>query len=332
MMKLSALKNIIRTVDENGCSQLAAQLIARWCSGNISNQIINVSSNAVFAFHNGSQKLILRFVPVEERAFEAIQGEIEFLNHLAGQGLRVNCPIKSLAGKDVETVQTEWGAYHAVVLEALDGKQIDMEELSAEQIFTWGQTLGRLHLAAEKTTGLRRASWQDQLTWAEKNLAGDDRIGQEAARYLFKRLSNVPAGSKDFGLIHYDFEADNIIWTQDGLGMIDFDDCARYWYAADIAYALRDAWEDCASKVDLTHPVAAEFIRGYRSVRPVSNEMLAELPTFMLLLNLLKYVELSRIIPEGIEADEPAWTQRLREKFKRTVEKYHQELAVVNNQ
>jgi len=47
----------------------------------------------------------------------------------------------------------------------------------------------------------------------------------------------------NFGLIHFDFELDNLCWEDALIQMLDFDDCAYHWYAADITYALRDLFQ-----------------------------------------------------------------------------------------
>ena len=51
--------------------------------------------------------------------------------------------------------------------------------------------------------------------------------------------------------IHFDFELDNIVWNTDKTGIIDFDDSAFYWFVADIAFALRDLYDDSVKKVEL---------------------------------------------------------------------------------
>ena len=51
--------------------------------------------------------------------------------------------------------------------------------------------------------------------------------------------------------------------------MIDFDDCATYWFVADIAFALRDLFGDSASQVDFQNAMLLRFIEGYRSARSI---------------------------------------------------------------
>jgi Ser/Thr protein kinase RdoA (MazF antagonist) len=59
--------------------------------------------------------------------------------------------------------------------------------------------------------------------------------------------------------------------------MIDLDRVGRGWFAADVAFALRD-WATVAGGVDLDHDVPRRFVAGYRRVRDLSAEELGWLP------------------------------------------------------
>jgi len=72
-------------------------------------------------------------------------------------------------------------------------------------------------------------------------------------------LGALPASPATSGLIHFDFELDNLVWRGEAVGILDFDDCAHYWYAADIAFALRDLFDGGA---DLDHRSFREFVGG----------------------------------------------------------------------
>ena len=78
---------------------------------------------------------------------------------LAGEGIRVAKPIRSSAGNYVESVMTELGLFHAVVFEGLAGKQLDLDELTPDQVLCWGKALGELHSASTQLS----ISWTTQL-------------------------------------------------------------------------------------------------------------------------------------------------------------------------
>jgi Ser/Thr protein kinase RdoA (MazF antagonist) len=328
MMKLSTMKNFFKTVDEKWSSPVAEEILFSWDHNPGTCRIIRASSNFVCSFHNEGQKRILRFVAAEEREATVIQAEMDFLNHLYSRGLRVNRPVLSQTKRLIETVNTSAGVFHAVVLESLGGKQYETDEFTPAMITAWGRALGELHTASQGYPTTGRATWKDFLEQLDQELPASDGAARRVMDMLNNRLGTLPVREDNFGLIHYDFEADNLIWENDIPGIIDFDDCAAFWFVADIAYALRDLFDDRASQVDLSHPVFQDFIQGYRSVRQIEDEELTQISLLFLMLNLRMYAELEDIVAEGVEPDEPKWAAELRQKLASMRDKYRQELEI----
>lgn len=75
-------------------------------------------------------------------------------------------------------------------------------------------------------------------------------------------LDDLPTDSGVYGLIHSDFELDDLVWQEDHIGVLDFDDHARNWYDADIAFTLIDLFE---GDFDGDHPAFREFLGGYQT-------------------------------------------------------------------
>lgn len=63
------------------------------------------------------------------------------------------------------------------------------------------------------------------------------------ARLLRDYFAAMPATKVNFGLVHYDFEYDNVFYdsTSEECYAIDFDDAMYHWYAMDIEQALKSA-------------------------------------------------------------------------------------------
>ena len=130
MMKLSTMKALCRTVDAHGQSAVVDEILRRWQTvdekvGRERAKMWRASANFVFTFQNSGQNYILRFNHAAEREPAALQAEVDYLNYLLGQGLRVSRPVRSCAGRFVESVETPLGQYHAVAFEALPGKQFE---------------------------------------------------------------------------------------------------------------------------------------------------------------------------------------------------------------
>jgi Ser/Thr protein kinase RdoA (MazF antagonist) len=139
-------------------------------------------------------------------------------------------------------------------------------------------------------------------------------------------LAQLPVRDDNFGLIHYDFELDNLIWNRETVGIVDFDDCARYWFAADIAFALRDAFGDNPNAVDLENPIAWQFLSGYRSARQIHDADLQFVPLFLALHNLVTISKLQDALKPSDAVVEPEWLIALRTKLQTKINFYRAEL------
>ena len=115
--------------------------------------------------------------------------------------------------------------------------------------------------------------------WEHRDLAPESRRYLESLREpLGDRLDRYGANASNFSLIHADLHAGNLLVTDSGLGVIDFDDAAWGWHMYDLATALveyRDA-EDFAALRDA-------MLAGYREHRRLGDADLAMLPVFLLL-------------------------------------------------
>ena len=52
------------------------------------------------------------------------------LDALAQAGIVIATPVVSKQGNAVETIDTEWGTFHAVVFSALEGMQYEFDDLT----------------------------------------------------------------------------------------------------------------------------------------------------------------------------------------------------------
>ncbi len=114
--------------------------------------------------------------------------------------------------------------------------------------------------------------WDHQvLSAAERRLMLDTRARLHAALARLDRQPSV------YSMIHADMHPGNILVDGDRLTVIDFDDAAWGWHAYDIAVAL-------VHHQDGPNLAAFEraYISGYRSVRPISDQVLRSVPMFRL--------------------------------------------------
>ena len=91
-----------------------------------------------------------------------------------------------------------------------------------------------------------------------------------------KELEALSVSSENYGVIHYDFEPDNVFYDadEDVFCVIDFDDAIRCWYSLDIVRAL-DALDEVVEE-NLLKEAEQCFLEGYKSVTELTKEQQQE--------------------------------------------------------
>jgi Ser/Thr protein kinase RdoA (MazF antagonist) len=316
MMKLSLMQKVVDTVNEEWRSPLAEMILSRWGFDNGEVYYFRASSNFVFIFRKDGKTRYLRFNHSSERDLRSIESETEILLYLQNQPIRVAQLVKSIEGRYIEEVETELGKFYAVVFEALPGEHFETEELNEGQFVTWGRELGKLHRILKTIPDeirLKRPSWKEQLQRLKAILPEEETTALKEVEYVLSWASSIPETNDNFGLIHFDFELDNLRWDDEAIGILDFDDSANYWYAADIAYALRDVLEE--GSFDPNHPSLTAFLKGYASETELDRNLIEDLPGFLRLHQIISFTKLHQSVDITDSPEHPEWLEQLRIKL-----------------
>lgn len=330
MMKLSTMLKVNSTIDAHWYSRIAEQILEPWEHDQSSARFFRASANFVYTFRTQGKDYVLRFTDSAERSAAAVEGEMVLLQWLTSKGLIVTPPIASKNGRSVEKVETDLGTFYGVVFPLLQGVQVDFDELNAAQFTAWGAALGKLHatLHMYPEPGLTaRSTWKEQLYKARIFLPEDAPAVIAEYEYLSSFLDALPITETNYGLIHGDFELDNLFWQGNSIAMLDFDDCAYSWYIADIACALRDLFK---INIDLNHPSFQAFIHGYSQHYPLDEPLLLQLPMWMRVVNLLQHARLLRAIDIKPAQNYPDWCNSLLLKLGNGVQSYKASLLTIH--
>jgi Ser/Thr protein kinase RdoA (MazF antagonist) len=326
MMKLSLMKRVFETVDSDWSCGLANQLVSRWPHDPGSVKMLRASANFVCVYNDGSDKRILRFNGAGERSVGGIETELRFIKDLAGSGIKAALPIESVHGRLVESFETRWGVFHASAFQRIRGEIFDIERLSADQFQKWGSALGELHSATRrllKSSRYNRLSLDDLLETARAQLCADGFL-KEIYDKILKWIDRLPRNNETYGLIHYDFELDNLIWNDGGISIIDFDDSVLSWYVTDIAHTLRDLFP----RGDFTDCERYRgFLDGYRERCDIDQGLLNELPRFFRLHAFITLARVRRSVDIGRSPDNPPWMNDLIKKLEDLSDGYREMLS-----
>lgn len=281
-----------------------------------------ISSNAVYWCKNKGNRFFLRFTPTEETSKERILSELEFLKYLRNNGYPAVDTVLSKGNKELEVVNTPWGNFYAVAFKKASGKSIEEINLTKEIIFGLGKALGSLHKLSNQYTPLnnKRKDWKEAMEWMEEVLCEfpNEIEAKNELNLLKDALLKLPVTKENFGLVHYDFETDNVFYDEitNTYNPIDFDDTVYHWYAMDIEQTL-DSLKENISEEQLEASIN-HFIDGYRSEYNLSLDMLTLLPLFRRYGDLYGYVRLLYSIEEKWN-NEPEWMVKLRGRLENLV-------------
>jgi Ser/Thr protein kinase RdoA (MazF antagonist) len=216
--------------------------------------------------------LALRINTNSPRTPENLRAEIAFVRFLAEDGrVKVPNPIENHEGNFYTSILHEASGrmFHCVLYSWILGEELE-DAPTDEQLSALGAAMATMHLAAQGFELPEESSlptFDDPLWWTEDFLLSEKSVLDAEAKELISRaLSAIKSGVSKFYangtpiLIHADMHGGNVLWYQDSLSVIDFDDCGFGFPLQDLATALY--------YLDTPEQDAA-FKQGYASIAPV---------------------------------------------------------------
>ena len=259
-------------------------------------RLINVSENETFLVEAPDGfKSILRIHREDYHTETAIACEHAWSRSLNEEG-GVKTP-NILPGRNGSTIQSATSTAlgqkrYLAMFEFVEGSEPDQQDDLTGGFEELGEIAAKTHLHSidwERPEPFERLVWDldtvfgKEATWG--NWRDGPNIGQQTREVLEKveatvieRLTRYGRGTDRFGLIHADMRLANLLITKGGTRLIDFDDCGLGWLMYDFAAGI-SFMEDDPRIPELKQA----WVRGYRSVRPLSEEDEAEIPTFVMM-------------------------------------------------
>lgn len=277
-----------------------------------------ISANAVYPFFRDGALCFLRLAPAEEKNFQDIQGEIEFIHYLRSCGYPAMEPIPGEDGAYCNVLDTRWGKYYASAFRRVPGKPLEDVKMDGAVLREYGAALGTLHnLSQQFVPAVIKQSYSDALAWLQA--AFDKEVVPEFMRRELEAVSGqlnaLPRTAENFGLVHYDFEPDNVFWdaANQRCSVIDFDDGMYHWYALDVEQVFDSLGE--FFQADALKQAKEQFLEGYRAHRAFTEEMEQTLPLMRRFINLYSYARLLHCLSESVE-EKPKWMEQLEKRLR----------------
>ncbi|WP_166240235.1 phosphotransferase [Paenibacillus turpanensis] len=282
-----------------------------------------ISSNAIYPFKREGKIQLLRFAPQEEKLETNLRAELDFIAYLHENGCGVLKAVESKGGVKLVEAKTPWGEYFATVFERVPGKQLNAAAVNDLVVYKYGQALGKLHSLSSQyhPDSTKRWSYEDVFDWIEAVLARAPalEISQAASAELTllrHYFAAQPKSNSNFGLIHYDFEYDNVFYDENTQScyIIDFDDAMYHWYAMDMERTLASMQSLVSSGTETCSAMKRIFLEGYESVHPIPADLDQILPACSRFADLYG---VTRILHASLEKweHEPNWLVTLRRRL-----------------
>lgn len=247
---------------------------------------INYEYNATLKVETTDGQLFaLRINTNSPRTPENLMAEIAFVGLIAADGrVRVPQPIQNNDGSFYTSVLHEPSqrTFHCVLYSWVEGEELE-DEPTDDQLKAMGVAMATMHQIApafELPHGATLPTFDDPLWWTEDFLLSEKSVLDASAKDLISRaLLAIKEGVAKFYLnatpmiIHADMHGGNVLWNQDHLSVIDFDDCGFGLPIQDFATALY--YFD-------TPEQDAAFKEGYKSIAPLPEYTDQEMRMFFL--------------------------------------------------
>lgn len=298
--------------------ELAQNILSRWEHDQDHLSLLDhfrISANAVYPYKNKGILHFLRFAPHGEKEEGQIRAELEFLRYLRVSEYPCLIPVDSRLGNALEVVELPQGRYYATAFVGVPGKSLARQNLTPELLYHWGQAMGRLHRISTdyKPAMYTRHSHVARLRYMADVLSAfpDEHLARKELATVADLLGTLPQTPATYGLIHYDFETDNVYYDPltAALSVIDFDDAVYHWFTMDVATALASYEGDDSA-------LAYErFVVGYRAEHQLEDQQLALLPIFRRYQDLYLFVRALRSASDKGFGEEPSWMTDLRSRL-----------------
>ncbi|MFC7705869.1 phosphotransferase enzyme family protein [Plastorhodobacter daqingensis] len=281
--------------DDTALAQ-AHEAMAAW-GGTGTPRLIRNRENAVFEIITPAGRAALRLHRQGYQTEAAIRSELWWMRALADRAQPVPHPLRTATGALTHCLQ---GGRIASALAWVEGAPLGAAGIplsgtaqeQAAQHHALGRLLATVHSATDRLEppqDFERPHWDLPGLLGESPLWGrfwehpglapaEARLLVEARAFCAEATRDATARGADQGLVHADVLRENVLLTENGPVLIDFDDCGRGFRLYDLGTALSQ---------NLSEPhlpaILAALVDGYASLRPLAPEDQALIPVMTLM-------------------------------------------------
>jgi Ser/Thr protein kinase RdoA (MazF antagonist) len=287
----------------------------------------------VYGFNRDGQDFVVKFTLEASRSFGSVMDQIGWVNFLTTHGVPAARPVTWANGEFVQRLPADDDFASLVSYEFVQGVRPDCSTGTSELFQLWGRLLGRIHAQSEAYSLSQEsksiAQWHEILSQHRRAIPADQLVVIEKLDALEAFFRTLSTDSKSYGLIHGDFQANNLRLDGEILRVFDFDSCEHNWFAKDVATSLfYSLWE---RPIGQTNEEFGSFflenvLMGYATEHSIGADWLESIPVFLKLEEMHVYAAINdqfktvlRPDLEGLPATHRALLTQYRHNIERDV-------------
>lgn len=264
-------------------------LVRLWGGEPASLELIAAGKHGVFAFRAHGHDWVLKVAPSGQRGADSVAAEAEWVEFLAGVGVPVCRPLRSLSGAHVERFTVRGRELAAFAVERARGHVVTTEEVREwppALVARWGAIAGRIHAASQRyhpSRGRPREMVSPLTVSIAEQILGTRTPSVERLAAVTESLQRLPRDPGSFGIVHGDLTPNNVFRDGDALTLFDFECSCVTWYSYDIAaplFALFLVEGDPRIERAIAR-FFTDFMRGYLQENVLDPFLIDALPEFL---------------------------------------------------
>ncbi|MBU5592793.1 phosphotransferase [Clostridium sp. MSJ-4] len=262
------------------------------------------SNNLIYEFQYENEYFVLRITEKDIIHLPSYEAEVDFINYLAKNKVRVSKAISSINNKLVESIKFTNSFYIISIFEKADGHMPIMnsaEEWNSTLFHNCGQTMGQIHALSKEykfnNKYMKRKQWNEDIYFTEEySISIEDKKIFNKWNKIVSELNSLPKDKNSYGLIHYDFHQYNFFINKDNnLTVFDFDDCLYNWFLCDIAIAFYHAIghkpvNEPEKRSNFAWDFIESFLKGYLKENTIDSYWIEKLPLFLEYRRICSYI------------------------------------------
>ncbi len=228
-------------------------------------------ANFVYYARCDNREVVLRLTEPIHRQIKEIESELDWMNYLTLNGMKIASPIVTFNGSYVVELPGE-KIYYATIFEKAPGSFLSEGVLPSEDFISiWGRYIGKMHRLTKNYHPSikiqKRQHWEqdETLAMALRSCEKTDEMPYRRLNELMEWMRSLPQDNNCYGLIHTDLHRGNFFVENNDITAFDFDDSCYHWFSYDIVAPLNSIDKNFLEKANSTLKQKAleTFLRGY---------------------------------------------------------------------